>query len=104
MIDDKEVPEFCRADYSRGAACKVVLRFCLGSAGAVGSLFEHAGWHRSHQIDYSDYRDVSGVKMPFRWVVTWTDGRSTIELSELRANIPIDAAKFAKPAPAAPRL
>jgi hypothetical protein len=52
------------------------------------------------QIDYSDYRDVSGVKMPFHWVVTWTDGRSTVALSELRANIQVDATKFAKPAPA----
>ena len=52
------------------------------------------------QIDYSDYRDVSGVKMSFHWTVTWTDGRSTVELSELRANIPVDPAKFAKPAPA----
>lgn len=55
------------------------------------------------QIDYSDYRDVSGVKLPYRWIVTWTDGRSTIELSELRANIPIDATKFAKPTPIAPK-
>jgi outer membrane lipoprotein-sorting protein len=53
------------------------------------------------QVDYADYRDVSGVKMPFRLVVTWTDGRSTIVLSELRANVSIDAAKFAKPAGAA---
>ena len=29
------------------------------------------------RIDYSDYRDVSGVKMPFHWVVTWTDGRQS---------------------------
>ena len=34
------------------------------------------------QIDYADYRAVSGVKMPFRWTMTWLDGRSTIELSE----------------------
>ena len=54
------------------------------------------------QVDYADYRDVSGVKMPFRLVVTWTDGRSTIVLSELRANVSIDAAKFAKPAGTAP--
>jgi hypothetical protein len=53
------------------------------------------------QIDYSDFRDVSGVKMPFHWIVTWTDGRSTITLSELRANVPVDATKFGKPAPAA---
>jgi len=52
------------------------------------------------QIDYSNFRDVSGVKMAFHWVVTWTDGRSTIDLSDLRANVPIDGAKFAKPAPA----
>lgn len=49
------------------------------------------------QVDYSDYRDVSGVKMPFTVTTTWTDGRSTITFSELRANVAIDAAKFAKP-------
>ena len=54
------------------------------------------------QVDYADYRDVSGVKMPFRLVVTWTDGRSTIVLSELRANVSIDAARFAKPAGTVP--
>jgi photosynthetic reaction center cytochrome c subunit len=53
------------------------------------------------QVDYADYRDVSGVKMPFRLTVTWTDGRSTIVFSELRANVAIDAARFAKPAPTA---
>ena len=50
------------------------------------------------QIDYSDYRDVSGVKMPFHWVVTWTDGQGTIQLATVQANAAIDAAKFAKPA------
>jgi hypothetical protein len=50
------------------------------------------------QIDYSDYRDVAGVKMPFHWVMTWTDGKSTIELSEVQPNVHIDAAKFATPA------
>jgi len=50
------------------------------------------------QIDYSDYRDVAGVKMPFRWTVTWTDNQTFIELSEVRPNVPIDAAKFARPA------
>jgi hypothetical protein len=55
------------------------------------------------QIDYFDYRDVSGIKVPFRWTVTWLDGRSTYELSELRANVPVDAAKFAKPAAPQPK-
>jgi len=46
------------------------------------------------QVDYSDYREVAGIKMPFRWTVTWTDGQSTIELSEIQANVPIDGARF----------
>jgi hypothetical protein len=53
------------------------------------------------QIDYADYRTVSGVKMPFKVTTTWTDGRSIIEFSELRANAPVDAARFAKPIPPA---
>jgi hypothetical protein len=54
------------------------------------------------QIDYADYRDVSGVKMPHRFTLTWLDGLDTVELSEVRPNASIDAAKFGKPAPPAP--
>jgi outer membrane lipoprotein-sorting protein len=51
-------------------------------------------------VDYSDYRVVSGVKMPFHWQTTWVDGQSTTELSSIQANAPVDGSKFAKPAPA----
>ena len=54
------------------------------------------------QIDFSDYRDVAGVKMPFHWVLTWTDGQATVELTNVQPNVAIDAARFGKPAPAAP--
>jgi len=55
------------------------------------------------QVDYSDYRPLSGVMLPFKWTVTWVDGQSTTELSEVQPNVAIDAAQFAKPAmPAAP--
>jgi hypothetical protein len=54
------------------------------------------------QTDYADYREVSGVKLPFRWTATWLDGRSTIELTEVRPNVTIAAARFARPAPPAP--
>ena len=50
------------------------------------------------QVDYSDYRDVAGIKLPFHWTVTWTDGRSITELAQVQPNVPIDPAKFAKPA------
>jgi len=49
------------------------------------------------QIDYSDYRKVAGVQMPFRWIVTWTDGQSTTELTEVQPNAAINAARFANP-------
>ena len=52
------------------------------------------------QIDYSNYRDVAGVKMPFKIIVTWTNGQATTELTDVQPNVAIDAAKFAKPAPA----
>jgi photosynthetic reaction center cytochrome c subunit len=33
------------------------------------------------QIDYADYRDVAGIKMPFKRTVTWTGNQTFIELS-----------------------
>jgi len=55
------------------------------------------------QTEYSDYREVAGVKMPFRMVVTWTNGQNTIELKDVRPNVAIDASRFARPAPFKPR-
>jgi hypothetical protein len=49
------------------------------------------------QIDYADYRDVAGVKMPFGLTITWTNGQSIIKLKDIRPNVPIDASRFAKP-------
>ena len=55
------------------------------------------------QIDFDDYRAVAGVKVPFRWSFAWVSGRDVVELSEVQPNVAIDAARFAKPAPAVPR-
>jgi len=49
------------------------------------------------QVDYADYRDVNGVKMPFRMIFAWMDGRDAIQLNDVQANVAIDAAKFALP-------
>jgi outer membrane lipoprotein-sorting protein len=53
------------------------------------------------QIDYAEYRDVAGMKLPFTWTTTWTTGQATTELTDLQVNVPIDAARFVTPAPAA---
>jgi len=55
------------------------------------------------QIDYADYREVAGVKFPFKITSTWTDGQATVELTDVQPNVNIDAAKFARPAPAKPK-
>jgi len=49
------------------------------------------------QIDYADYREVDGVKVPFRWSLARVNGRFTIQIQEAKQNVPIDDAKFAKP-------
>jgi photosynthetic reaction center cytochrome c subunit len=54
------------------------------------------------QVDYSDYREVAGVKMPFHWNMTWVDGRSTTQLSEVRPNVAVEESKFGKPEPPKP--
>jgi photosynthetic reaction center cytochrome c subunit len=53
------------------------------------------------QIDYADYREVDGVKIPLRWTLARPGGRFTIQVNEVKQNVPVDDAKFAKP-PAPP--
>jgi photosynthetic reaction center cytochrome c subunit len=53
------------------------------------------------QIDYADYREAGGVKIPFRWTLARPGGRFTIQVSEVKENVQVDDAKFAKP-PAPP--
>lgn len=59
-----------------------------------------AGGALPTQLDYSDYREVAGVKIPFRVMTSWADGRTLTELTDVQPNLQIDAAKFAQPAPA----
>ena len=64
------------------------LRFGLSPIGRVPT-----------QIDFADYRDVNGIKLPFRMTYAWLDGRDAIVLDEIRTNVPVDEAKFGRPAP-----
>ena len=51
------------------------------------------------QIDFADYRDVNGIKMPFRITYAWLDGRDSIVLNEIKTNVPVEEAKFGRPGP-----
>jgi hypothetical protein len=55
------------------------------------------------QVDYEDYRDVDGMKVPFTIRVTSIDSfySSTRKFTEIKLNVPVDETKFNKP-PAPP--
>lgn len=47
---------------------------------------------------YEDYRDVSGVKVPFLIRVVRPDGASIYKWDQIQANIPVEDSRFEKPA------
>jgi hypothetical protein len=51
------------------------------------------------QIDYSDYRTVDGIKMPFHILFAWLGGRDEFQLDQVRLNVPVDGRRFGRPAP-----
>ncbi|MBV9505531.1 MAG: photosynthetic reaction center cytochrome c subunit [Acidobacteriia bacterium] len=67
-----------------------VIRYATSAVGRVPT-----------QFDYSDYRPVAGVMMPFKWTYGWVSGREEYALSELQPNVAVDQAKFARPIPKA---
>lgn len=54
------------------------------------------------QIDYTDYRDADGVKIPYRWTLARPGNRFTIQIDQVQQNVPVDDAKFAPPPPPPP--
>lgn len=50
------------------------------------------------EVDYVDYREESGVKIPMQWTVARPNGRFTIQISKVEQNVPIADSKFEKPA------
>jgi photosynthetic reaction center cytochrome c subunit len=53
------------------------------------------------QIDYADFRDVDGVKMPFRITTSGTNRRSTVQIAGVKTNVPVAETLFTQPAEAA---
>jgi hypothetical protein len=52
------------------------------------------------QIDFEDYRDVAGVKVPFVLKTATPDGMSVRAYTDVKFNVPVEDAKFAIPADA----
>lgn len=51
------------------------------------------------RVDYADYREVDGVKVPYRWTIARPEGRFTIQIETTKQNVPVDDAKFRKEPP-----
>lgn len=54
------------------------------------------------QIDYADYREANGLKVPFRWTLSRPGNQFTIQVEQLQENVPVDDAKFVAPPPPPP--
>jgi photosynthetic reaction center cytochrome c subunit len=54
------------------------------------------------QIDYADYRDAGGIKIPFQWTLTRTNGSFIIRITSIEQNVPIDEKLFVMPPPPPP--
>jgi len=67
----------------------LMLRYVRQTPSPVGRI--------SIQQDFDDYRDVNGIKFPFKYSFLWLDGRFTATLSDVKVNVPVQAAKFTKP-------
>jgi hypothetical protein len=49
------------------------------------------------EMNFGDYRDVGGIKLPHRVEFVWLDGRDSIQLDQMRLGAPIDSNKFGRP-------
>ena len=89
-------------DPSRCIGCQACVQACTECDTHRGRSMIHLEFidrSTTTQTDYADYRPVAGVMLPFRWTFSWLDGRDRVVLSDIQANVPIDAAKFARPVP-----
>jgi hypothetical protein len=59
------------------------------------------GWNPS-QIDYADYRESAGVRIPYRWTIARPSGRFTIQVEDVQVNVAIETSRFAAPAETQP--
>ena len=72
--------------------------FSTGMTGYQETLTDPS-YHRQVVIMTAPHVGNTGVKMPFKWTVSWLNGKSIFEIESVQPNVPIDNARFARPAP-----
>lgn len=51
------------------------------------------------RVDYDEYREVNGVKIPSKWAVIWLSGRGRYVATDVKVNGPVDSGLFEQPEP-----
>jgi len=49
------------------------------------------------QVDYTDYKEADGIKIPYQWTLARPNGAFTIHIDQVQQNVPIDAKLFEPP-------
>jgi hypothetical protein len=75
------------------AATGLLVRRITSTPTIIGSIPE--------QVDFDDYHDVDGLKLPFKIRISTVDPNSsaTLQFTEAKLNAAVDESKFKKPAP-----
>jgi photosynthetic reaction center cytochrome c subunit len=101
-IDDKDVsivqginPGLLPVNFYFDNGTGLLIRMVRWNATPVGPV--------PTEINYADYRDVAGVKMPFTWTASQTYMQMTIKLSGIQANAQVEPSRFVQPPPGNPK-
>jgi hypothetical protein len=89
ILSGSPAPYVTERFYFDAASGLLLRRQVITAAALRGQLVE--------QFDYSDYRVVNGVKMPYEIKRTNWNTLDTLKVTDIKANTNIDDAKFAKP-------
>ncbi len=76
--------------YCFDAQSGLLLRISTQMESALGAI--------PQETYYEDYREVSGVKVPFVIRVVRADGATTYKWEQIQANVPVEDSRFEKPA------
>ena len=95
MLKDDDVPEIPQqwrtalAKYGAAMACIADRDLQTAQALLQEYIYE--------KQDFDNYKDVDGIKFPFKYSFLWLDGRFTAEITDVKVNVPVEAAKLTKP-------
>jgi len=102
LLNDREV-HVVQGETAEGAVVTLCIDAETGLLTRLVRFGESPVGRLVTRVDYEEYRDVAGVKLPSKWTVAWLNGRTVFTLSDIQANPRIDAARFVLPAAPAGR-